>query len=96
VCEIGEEIAAGIDRSVMYIQNEDSHELSRILITGGGVRIPGFIQFLGQRHQAVVEIADPLRRVRFDPALFGGARPEDIAPALTVGLGLALRKGDDR
>ena len=96
VCEIGEEIAAGIDRSVMYIQNEDSHELARILVTGGGVRIPGLIQFLGQRHQAVVEVADPLRRVRFDPALFGGARPEDIAPALTVGLGLALRKGDDR
>jgi Tfp pilus assembly PilM family ATPase len=82
---------------VLYLQSsDDSPELSRILLTGGGVRIPGLVQFLGQRHQAVVEVADPLRRVRFDPALFGGARPEDVAPSLTVGLGLALRKVADR
>jgi type IV pilus assembly protein PilM len=97
VCEIGEELAAGIDRSVMLLQNSDEpQDLSRILLTGGGVRIPGLVQFLGQRHQAVVEVADPLRRIRFDPALFGGARPEDVAPSLTVGLGLALRKVAER
>lgn len=93
VREVCEELAVGIDRSVMYLQNtEDNEELSRILLTGGGVRIPGLQQFLDERHTATVEIADPLRRVRFDPALFGDQKPEDVAPSLAVGLGLALRK----
>lgn len=97
VCEVGEELAVGIDRSVMYLQNsEEDGDLSRVLITGGGVRIPGLCQFLNDRHQATVEVADPLRRIRFDPALFGNQRPEDVAPSLTVGLGLAVRKVDDR
>jgi type IV pilus assembly protein PilM len=95
--EVGEELATGIDRSVMYLQNtEASEDLSRILLTGGGVRIPGLEEFLRQRHQAAVEVADPLRRVRFDPALFGDKKPEEVAPSLTVGLGLALRKVSDR
>jgi type IV pilus assembly protein PilM len=94
---VGEELAAGIDRSVMYLQNaEENQELSRILLTGGGVRIPGLAEFLNQRHTATVEVADPLRRIRFDPALFGSRKPEDVAPSLTVGLGLAVRKVDDR
>ena len=93
VREVGEELAAGIDRSVMYLQNSEEHEeLSRILLTGGGVRIPGLEEFLNERHPAMVEVADPLRRVRFDPALFGDRKPEDVAPSLAVGLGLALRK----
>jgi type IV pilus assembly protein PilM len=93
VREVCEELAVGIDRSVMYLQNtEDNEELSRILLTGGGVRIPGLQEFLDERHTATVEIADPLRRVRFDPALFGDKKPEDVAPSLAVGLGLALRK----
>jgi type IV pilus assembly protein PilM len=93
VREVGEELAGGIDRSVMYLQNSEEHEeLSRILLTGGGVRIPGLEEFLNERHPAMVEVADPLRRVRFDPALFGDRKPEDVAPSLAVGLGLALRK----
>lgn len=93
VREVGEELAIGIDRSVMYLQNtEDNEELSRILLTGGGVRIPGLQEFLDERHPATVEVADPLRRVRFDPVLFGDKKPEDVAPSLAVGLGLALRK----
>jgi len=92
-----EELAMGIERSILYLQTSgETEQLSRILLTGGGVRIPGLAQFLSERHQAPVEVADPLRRVQFDPSLFGDKRPEEVAPSLTVGLGLALRKVDDR
>ena len=60
------------------------------------MRIPGLVDYLAERHQAPVELADPLRRVQFDAAIFGDRRPEEVAPSLTVGLGLALRKVDDR
>jgi len=43
-----------------------------------------------------VEVVDPLRRVHYDPVLFGSQRPEDVGPMLTVGLGLAMRKVGDR
>jgi len=97
VREVGEELAMGIERSVLYLQTSgETDALSRILITGGGVRIPGLAGFLDQRHQAPVEIADPLRRIHHDPAIFGNQRPEEVAPTLAVGLGLAVRKADDR
>ena len=92
-----EELAMGIERSILYLQTSgESQPLSRILLTGGGVRIPGLVEFLAERHQAPVEIANPLKRVQYDPALFGDRRPDAVAPSLTVGLGLALRKVDDR
>ncbi len=97
VAEVGDELATGIERSIMFLKTSgEADELNRILLTGGGVRIPGLVEFLSQRHAAPVEVADPLRRLQFDPDLFGGERPEDVAPSLAVGLGLALRKVDDR
>ena len=95
--EVAEELAMGIERSILYLQTSgETEQLSRILLTGGGVRIPGLVPYLQERHASPVEVADPLRRVQYDPALFGDKRPEEVAPSLTVGLGLALRKVDDR
>ena len=92
-----EDLAGAIDRSVLYLKSAgETREIDRILLTGGGVRIPGLVQFLLKRNQAPVEVVDPLRRIHFDPVLFGSQRPEDVAPMLTVGLGLAMRKVDDR
>jgi type IV pilus assembly protein PilM len=92
-----EELAGGIERSILYLQTSgETQPLSRILLTGGGVHIPGLVPFLTERHRAPVEIANPLKRVQYDPALFGDRRPETVASSLTVGLGLALRKVDDR
>jgi type IV pilus assembly protein PilM len=97
VQEVGEELAMAIERSAMYLQTSgETEELSRVLLTGGGVRIPGLVEFLSQRHTSPVEVADPLRRIAHDPAIFGKQRPQDVAPSLAVGLGLALRKVDDR
>jgi len=42
------------------------------------------------------EIANPLARIQFDPGLFGQEDPMTVAPFLTVGIGLALRKVGDK
>ena len=43
-----------------------------------------------------VEIVDPLKRIEFDEAVFEGQDAKAVGPSLAVGIGLALRKVDDR
>lgn len=95
--DVGEDLAVAIERSVLYLKSAgETDQIDRVMLTGGGMRIPGLVPFLTQRLSSPVEAADPLRRIHFDPMLFGGRHPEEVAPSLTVGLGLALRKVDDR
>jgi type IV pilus assembly protein PilM len=95
--QTAEELAMAIDRSIMFLRSaNEADQLDRIYLVGGGVRVPGLHEFLSGRCEAEVEIGDPLRRVQFDPTLFGTGRPEDVAGSLAVGMGLAMRKVDER
>jgi type IV pilus assembly protein PilM len=94
VCE---ELSMAIERSVVYLKTSgDTERITRILLSGGGVRIPGILDFLSRRHQGPVETADPLKRIQFDEAIFEGQDAKVMGPSLAVGIGLALRKVDDR
>ncbi len=94
VCE---ELAMAIERSVVYLKTSgDTERITRILLSGGGVRIPGILDFLSRRHQVPVEVADPLKRIEFNEAIFEGQDVKAVGPSLAVGIGLALRKVDDR
>ena len=64
--------------------------------SGGGSLTPGLVPFLETRFSVPTEIANPLARVQFDPALFGDKDPSQVSPFLTVGVGLALRKAGDK
>jgi type IV pilus assembly protein PilM len=87
------DVATALERSVVYLKsNGDADHLDRVLLSGGGARIQGLAPALGERLKISVEVADPLRRVRVSPDLFGQSDPQEIAPQLAVGIGLALRK----
>ena len=45
-----------------------------------------------RRFSLAAEIANPLARVEYDPGLFAGQDVLKVAPLLTVGIGLALRR----
>ena len=95
--EVCEDLATAIERSIVYLKTSgDTERITRLMLSGGGVRIPGIVDFLARRHQVPVEIADPLRRIQYNPALFGDADPAPVGPSLTVGIGLALRRAEDR
>jgi type IV pilus assembly protein PilM len=49
-----------------------------------------------RRFGVTTEIANPLARVAYDPALFAGQDVKKVAPLLTVGIGLALRRVGDK
>jgi type IV pilus assembly protein PilM len=73
-----------------------SDRIDRVLISGGTSRVDGFLQRLGDRFGAPVEMFDPFRKIQFDARKFGVERVEDVAPTSAVAVGLALRRGGDR
>jgi type IV pilus assembly protein PilM len=66
------------------------------MLCGGSSLTPGLSEFLNRRFGVPAEIANPLARVSYDPSLFAGQDAMKVAPFLTVGLGLALRRLGDK
>ncbi len=97
VQSFGDELGIGIERSVATLKsNGDTETIGRILLSGGGARIEGLPQVLAERQKVPVDVIDPLRRIEFAPEAFGDQDPRTAGPQLTVGIGLALRKGQSK
>jgi type IV pilus assembly protein PilM len=97
VKSFAEELGVGIDRSVAYLKSSgEAERVDRVLLSGGGARILGLPQMLAERQRVPVDIVDPLRRIQFAPDSFGADDPHGIGPQLTVAIGLALRKAQEK
>lgn len=87
------DLGHSLDKSATYLKTSgDAEQLDRIFLSGGGGRIPHLVDVLQEVQPLPVELVNPLRRIQYDPAVFVGVDPEEIAPQLAVGVGLALRK----
>ena len=92
VREVAEDIATALERSLAYLRTSgEAESADRLLVSGGGAKLPGLVAFLAERFNAEVEVANPLRKIPYDESLFDEGAVEDVAPVLTVGVGLALR-----
>ncbi len=74
----------------------EAGSITRILVCGGSALTPGLTEFLNRRFRVNAEIVNPLARIQYDPALFAGQDVAKVAPLLTVGIGLALRRQGDK
>jgi type IV pilus assembly protein PilM len=93
----GDELGVGIERSIAYLKSSgEAERVDRILLCGGGARIHGLPQALAERQRVPVELVDPLRKISFAPGVFGTDDPKTVAPQLTVAIGLALRKAQEK
>ncbi len=93
-----EGLATALERAQAFLRTAgEAGPISRIMLCGGSALTPGLPEFLNRRFGVSAEIANPLARVNYDPALFAGQDESKVAPLLTVGIGLALRRlGDKR
>jgi type IV pilus assembly protein PilM len=92
-----EGIATALDRAQAYLRTAgEAGSISRILVCGGSALTPGITEFLNRRFHVSAEIVNPLARILYDPALFAGQDVMKVAPLLTVGIGLALRRQGDK
>jgi type IV pilus assembly protein PilM len=71
-------------------------QLTRIVVSGGAARAEGFLDMLGERFNAPVELFDPFKRVAFDAKKFKLDSAGEVGPTVAVAVGLALRRAGDR
>ncbi len=93
---VNEELCHEIQRTVDFVKAfaGSEHPLEAIYLTGGGSRLPGLQEALGNQFGARIELLDPFRRVKLPPRL--AAQQDEAAPHAAVAVGLALRKVGDR
>jgi type IV pilus assembly protein PilM len=92
-----EGVATALERAQAYLRTAgEASAVTRIMLCGGSALTPGLADYLHRRFNVPAEIANPLARIGYDPALFAGHDVAKVAPLLTVGIGLALRRLGDK
>jgi len=89
----GEEIAVGLDRAMAFIQQTNrAAELRQVYTCGGGARIPGLNDRLGQRLRLQVQQANALANLNVRDGALDSLVTDEVSPLLMLPIGLALRQ----
>lgn len=70
--------------------------VQQILVSGGGSKLKGLVDFLSKRFEMPVEMFDPFRKIRIDSRGFDPEYMREIVPEMAIAVGLALRGVDAR
>jgi type IV pilus assembly protein PilM len=70
--------------------------VQKILISGGGSKLNGLVDFLAKQFEIHVEVFDPFRKIRVDSRGFDPEYMREIVPEMAIAVGLALRGVDAR
>ena len=73
---------------------EGEAAIQKILIAGGGSKLPGLADYLGKRFEVPVEVFDPFRQIHVDSRRFDPDFMKEIVPEMAIAVGLALRGVD--
>jgi type IV pilus assembly protein PilM len=95
--EYTEPVFAEIERSIDYFSSTfmDPY-IKKILISGGCSHLPGIMEALKARTNCDIEKFNPFKNITCDNKMFREPYLENIAPIATLGVGLALRRMDDK
>jgi len=70
---------------------EGDTTIQKILLAGGGSKLPGLGEFLSRRFEIPVEVFNPFRQIEVDNKKFDPDYMKEIIPEMAVAVGLALR-----
>src|SRR5216684_2348127 len=74
---------------------EDGEEaVQQILVSGGGSKLKGLVEFLSTRFDIPVDVFDPFRKIRVDSRGFDPDYMREVVPEMAIAVGLALRGVD--
>jgi type IV pilus assembly protein PilM len=75
---------------------EGESTVEKILVSGGGSKLKGLVDFLSRRFEVPVEMFDPFRKIKVDARGFDPEYMREIVPEMAIAVGLALRGVDAR
>jgi type IV pilus assembly protein PilM len=70
---------------------EGEAAIQKILLAGGGSKLPGLADYLAKRFEIPVEVFNPFRQIEVDDKKFDPDYMREIVPEMAVAVGLALR-----
>lgn len=71
--------------------DEGDAAIQKILLAGGGSKLPGLAEYLAKRFEIPVEVFNPFRQIDVDDKKFDPDYMREIVPEMAVAVGLALR-----
>jgi type IV pilus assembly protein PilM len=71
--------------------SEGETAIQKILLAGGGSKLPGLSDYLARRFEIPVEVFNPFRQIEVDAKKFDPDYMREIVPEMAVAVGLALR-----
>ena len=97
LCAVSDNLMLEVQKTFDFFRaTASSDRIDRIMLSGGGSRVEGFAEALGDRFDVPVEAFNPFRQITFDTKKFGEAAQAETAPTAVVAVGLALRRAGDR
>ncbi len=77
-----------------FRQTTTTENIQQLYVAGGTARIEGLVDFLKEEFNIPVEIMNPFRRVDYNPSKIDPSYVNEVAPRMSVAVGLALRSFD--
>ncbi len=71
--------------------SEGGEAIQKILVAGGGSKLPGLAEYLAKRFEIPVEVFDPFKKIEVDSRKFDPDYMREVIPEMAVAVGLALR-----
>jgi type IV pilus assembly protein PilM len=91
---VSETLALEMKKTVDFYRataQEGDATIQKILLAGGGSKLPGLADFLAKRFEIPVDVFDPFRQIEVDERKFDPDYMREIVPEMAVAVGLALR-----
>ena len=91
---VSETLALEMKKTVDFYRataQEGDATIQKILLAGGGSKLPALADFLAKRFEIPVDVFDPFRQIEVDERKFDPDYMREIVPEMAVAVGLALR-----
>ncbi len=94
---VADQMAGEIQRSLdFYTATAADSHIARLYLSGGTAKIPALFKVIEQRVGVPVEILNPFKSIEIDNRKFDPNTVMESAPSAAVGVGLALRRTNER
>jgi type IV pilus assembly protein PilM len=89
-------LAGEIQRSLDFFSSQTSLDIHKIYLSGGVVKTPNLISLIQEKTGTPTEVVDPLKSISYSRENFDLEYIKGMSPFMAVGVGLALRRMDDK